>query len=61
MPGAQWRERFATGSGLPSGGEPVDDALVIPYRQDEAGMRAYLEWEVALGEERRATPRQSPR
>lgn len=49
-PGQDWHKTLPLDTGLPQGAEEVADTLAIPYRQDRAAMRAYLEWEKKLGE-----------
>lgn len=49
-PGQDWNKFLPLATGLPDGAEEVADTLAIPYRQDRAAMRAYLEWEKKLGE-----------
>jgi len=56
LPASQWKEFFTLETGAPKSGEGVNDTLAIPYRQNKARMREYLEWEEKLGQKYKSTP-----
>ncbi|WP_373086624.1 rhodanese-like domain-containing protein [Sneathiella sp.] len=54
VPGKDWHQSLSTETGLPEGMASTQDTLAIPYLQNKARMREYLEWEEKLGQKHKS-------